>query len=90
MAKHHNVAYILDHNNKYVWVRVPLWKPHTVFTMPRDWLPHGFATATAVEVEYDPLSAHFDGWHITADMEIIGAITTRTSLHSEGSGEEGE
>jgi len=95
MARLRNAANILDYNKAHVWVRVPLWKPHTIFTMPRSWLKRGFATASVVEVEYDPASAFFDGMHFTADMEIISVIERKLetpggsagSLDSEGSGE---
>jgi hypothetical protein len=91
-----NVADILGYSKKWVWVRIPLWKPHTIFTLPRRWLKRGFAQYRSVEVEYDPHSATFDGVHFVADMEIISGIELATprgpagGIYPEGSGEEGD
>jgi hypothetical protein len=83
-----NIAYILDYNKDFVWVKVPLWYQFRIFTMPRSFLKRGFATTKEVEVEYDSNSAYFDGMHFKADMEIIRDVGTH--LYPEASGEEGD
>ncbi len=75
-------AEVLGKNRQSVWFRLP-WKHekvHIILTMPRETLPRGMASATLVEVEWDPTSvesdsedtAEFSGYR--AQLEVIRAI----------------
>ena len=99
MNRHRNIAEILGYTKSFVWLRIPLFRKNRIYTLPREVLKHGMATAAMVEVEYDPKSEEFDGDHFVIDLEMIRIVRRKEadlaesgaagSMGPEGTGQEG-
>lgn len=67
-------ALIEGYNKKWVWVRVPEVWQWKILTLPREWLSHGFASFTEVQVKVDPASLDHNGHRYLADIDLVGQI----------------
>ena len=67
---------VLGYNKRGVWIRIPTpdGRAHRVLTMPRDFLPHGMATAERVVVEYVSDSLHHDGHAYVVEGRITRKV----------------
>lgn len=78
MSRLETEAELRGYNKTYVWVRLHHEGAPKILTMPRDFLPHGMATAKRVVVSYDPDSFRHDGHGYTVDGEIVRMLDGET------------
>lgn len=78
------IARIRAHDRHWVWVDVRSVWPTKSLTLPREWLPRGYATEKYVRVKAIPGSLWHDnhGWQAT--LEIVGKVDRETLDSIEG------
>lgn len=74
-------AELRGYNKTYVWIKIPGYGDvhhPVILTMPRDFLPHGMATAKRVVLAYEPESFGHDGHGYAVNGEIVRMLDGET------------
>jgi hypothetical protein len=68
---------VVRRNKRWVWIRIPhpSGQATRILTMPRDFLPHGMATAERVLLEFEEDSYRHDGHAFVVDGRIVKELS---------------